>query len=101
MIICHKASERCNKNGIAGKIVNMDTKQNNASDEFENELDDFFKERALFRTHTFSDSSKLNSGTERVCEANPHHDPTQMSGCCMTGCHDCPWGYSAARYPSR
>ncbi len=22
------------------------------------------------------------------------HDPN-MSGCCMTGCHDCPWGFQA------
>lgn len=72
--------------------------KHNASDEFEHELDDFFKERALFRAHNFSDSSKLNSGSERVCEVNPH-DPTQISGCCMTGCHDCPWGYNANHLP--
>jgi hypothetical protein len=52
---------------------------------FEQDLDEFFKDRALFRAQTFSDSSKKTVSSERQAD--------EMSGCCMTGCFDCPWGY--------
>ncbi len=82
------------------------------SDLFENELDEFFKERALFRTQTVADSAKKKVSSER-CDKNKnlfeklpdakHTSPedadgdfrtSSMSGCCMTGCHDCPWNYT-------
>lgn len=69
----------------------------NESDEFEKELEDFFKDRAVFRSATVSDSSK-----KTIKEIRKEEDAVKfpenpiastMSGCCMTGCHNCPWGY--------
>lgn len=65
------------------------------SDLFEDELDDFFKDRALERAQTFADKSKTTSSKERD-EKDTEEKPFPSdvgSGCCMTGCHDCPWGY--------
>ena len=76
------------------------------SDSFEHELDEFFKERALFRTQTVSDSSKNKVSKERCDEmsmSSPRNEHNKadgalragsMSGCCMTGCYDCPWDYA-------
>jgi cytidylate kinase len=66
------------------------------SDSFEHELDEFFKERALFRTQTVSDSSKNKVSKERCDDEIKHRDKDDgsRSGCCMTGCHDCPWDYA-------
>lgn len=75
------------------------------SDSFEHELDEFFKERALFRTQTVADTAKNKVSKERYNEdtdqslfgKSPDARRTNdgsMSGCCMTGCHDCPWEYS-------
>ncbi len=52
---------------------------------FEEELNDFFKDRALPRPAHVSDTHKNTCSTNR--------SETAMSGCCMTGCPDCPWGY--------
>jgi hypothetical protein len=65
------------------------------SDQFEKDLDEFFKDRAEFRSCTFTDSSKSKTSTERTNETVAF-DPTQMSGCCMTGCYDCPWDYKSS-----
>jgi hypothetical protein len=67
------------------------------SDSFEDELDEFFKERALFRAQALSDSSRTQSGSARNCDDKVFENPnssTGLSGCCMTGCVDCPWGYT-------
>ncbi len=53
----------------------------------ETELDEFFKDRAHARAAHISDKPK---GT---CSESRAEDDPSMSGCCMTGCHDCPWGY--------
>lgn len=76
-----------------------------ASDQFESELDEFFKERAQFRAIEPGDSSKSQSanmrddGLEVLSKNIPDvsNDPNNhaMGGCCMTGCFDCPWGYRA------
>ena len=66
-----------------------------ASDLFEDELDDFFKDRALERAQTFADKSKVTSSKERE-ETDTEDKPFSSdigSGCCMTGCHDCPWDF--------
>jgi hypothetical protein len=71
------------------------SQQKNLSDQFEDELDDFFKDRALERAQVFADKSKVKSSKERDEEEN-NEKPFSSdvgSGCCMTGCHDCPWGY--------
>ncbi len=54
----------------------------------ETELDEFFKDRAHARAAHISDKPK---GT---CSESRAEDDPSMSGCCMTGCHDCPWGYT-------
>ena len=66
-------------------------KENTSSEQFEKELDEFFQDRAEFRSSNFSDKSKTQSSSER--DDKDDVDPTQMSGCCMTGCSDCPWLY--------
>ena len=71
----------------------MSSEKNIQSDQFEKELDEFFKERAEFRSTNFSDKSKHKSSCERDEDDKQVFDPTQMSGCCMTGCSDCPWLY--------
>ncbi len=53
----------------------------------EDELDEFFKDRAQARAIHVSDKPK-----DTCSEARSEDDPS-MSGCCMTGCHDCPWDY--------
>jgi hypothetical protein len=68
---------------------NLDKK--NLADQFENDLDEFFKERALFRAQAPSDRSKSCSAQQRDDKGVDHFQ--NMLGCCMTGCHDCPWGY--------
>ncbi len=65
--------------------------QADLSNQFEQELDDFFKERAHFRAPHISDKPKANSAKHRCDDDLPL---ANMSGCCMTGCHDCPWGYT-------
>ncbi len=65
------------------------------SDQFEKELEDFFQDRALFRTASVSDpTKKIVKQTRNEDEKITFLQSQQtMSGCCMTGCHDCPWGY--------
>lgn len=60
-----------------------------ASEKFEDELDDFFKSRALLRSASVADQAKNSSAKERDDELTS----LTMSGCCMTGCPDCPWNY--------
>ncbi len=55
---------------------------------FEDELSEFFKDRAEARAIHVSDKPK-----DTCSESRAEEDPS-MSGCCMTGCHDCPWGYT-------
>lgn len=74
----------------------VSTKKNQSSEQFEKELDEFFQDRAEFRSLNFSDKSKTQSSAERKEGDEKVFDPTQMSGCCMTGCHDCPWDYTVA-----
>lgn len=81
-------------NGYNGVMSNLQEK----SDNFEDELDEFFKERALFRAQNVCDSSKVSSASLRVEEETIVSFPKReidegMSGCCMTGCFDCPWDY--------
>ncbi len=66
------------------------------SDNFEHELDEFFKERALFRTQTVADTAKSKVAKERSEDEIKHLDAKEgsQSGCCMTGCYDCPWEYA-------
>lgn len=59
---------------------------------FEQELDEFFKDRAEYRAARFSDKTKSQAGTER-CDGEELERSEKGSGCCMTGCHDCPWAY--------
>lgn len=70
----------------------MNPQERTDSDQFEKELDEFFQDRAEFRSSNFADQSKSKTQTERNNDVLTL-DPTQMSGCCMTGCHDCPWDY--------
>lgn len=63
-------------------------KKLNSSDEFEDELEEYLKERAFVREIGISDSSSSKVSKERQDELG-----LQSSGCCMTGCHDCPWGF--------
>lgn len=66
------------------------------AEKFESELDEFFKDRAEYRAAQFSDKTKSQAGTERAkgekLDASKPND--KGSGCCMTGCHDCPWQYA-------
>jgi hypothetical protein len=59
-----------------------------SSDEFQEELEEYLKERAFIREIHISDQASSKSSKER--EENPS---LESSGCCMTGCHDCPWGF--------
>lgn len=68
--------------------------QLNESDKFELELDEFFKDRAAFRANQFSDKSKTQAAKERCEEEDGLCMDDKGSGCCMTGCHDCPWAYA-------
>jgi hypothetical protein len=76
-------------------IILLVSSQKNQSDLFEQELDDFFKDRALERAQVFSDNSKNKSSKARVeNDLEQANFPSEIgSGCCMTGCHDCPWDY--------
>jgi|GEM_PF-2962102 len=65
--------------------------QNDRAQLFEDELNEFFKDRAEARAMHVSDKPKDNCSKTRAEE-----DPS-MSGCCMTGCNDCPWGYTPPR----
>ncbi|MCE2928040.1 MAG: hypothetical protein LW817_00230 [Candidatus Caenarcaniphilales bacterium] len=70
---------------------------NHSKDEFEKELEEFFKERAQFRAPSPADSSKNKSAKARCDEdaSEKFTVPSEFgSGCCMTGCHNCPWGYA-------
>jgi len=51
--------------------------------DLEKDLEDFFSMRAMER------STRVDSG--EVCRSDKLEDA--MSGCCMTGCLGCPWGY--------
>lgn len=67
------------------------------SDEFEKELEDFFKDRAVLRSSTIIDPSKKIIKEIRKEDDEikfPENPSSMMSGCCMTGCHNCPWGFS-------
>ncbi|MDD9898789.1 MAG: hypothetical protein OXU45_07310 [Candidatus Melainabacteria bacterium] len=66
------------------------------SDKFELELDEFFKDRAEHRANQFSDKSKKASAKERSEKDKAISMDDKGSGCCMTGCHDCPWAYNSA-----
>jgi hypothetical protein len=70
----------------------MNPPERTDSDQFEKELDDFFKERAEFRSSSFFDQSKSKTLIERDSDLSSS-DSILMSGCCMTGCYDCPWDY--------
>lgn len=85
------------------------------SDEFEKELDEYFKERSQFRVRHFSDDAKADLADERSSgiispfsinekscasapantQSNLNYSASNMSGCCMSGCFDCPWGFGA------
>lgn len=77
---------------------NLTKTKSKLSQEFEAELDEYFKERSEFRAVNFADSPRLPQfdqvQEEKKAELDPNNHPVQMSGCCMTGCFDCPWGYS-------
>ena len=75
-------------------MIRVNSKENTSSNQFEKELDEFFQDRAEFRVANFSDKSKTKSSLERKIGDEKVFDPTQMSGCCITGCHDCPWDYT-------
>ncbi len=62
-----------------------------ANEDFEKELDAFFKDRAEHRVVSPGDKSKIKSAKER--ENDEVQQSFNTSGCCMTGCHDCPWDY--------
>lgn len=55
----------------------------------ENELDEFFQERAEIKAVHVSDKSKQAIGEAR--DQDP--DPDQESACCYSACPSCPWGY--------
>lgn len=52
------------------------------------ELEEFFADRALERAQHIADKPKNETAKDRDEDPDP-----SMSGCCMTGCADCPWGY--------
>ncbi len=62
------------------------------SEDFEAEMDQFFKDRSL----------SLGLNIEQEKNDNPPKQEGENfkpgSGCCMTECPDCPWGY---RVPSQ
>ncbi|MBT6842448.1 MAG: hypothetical protein HOA17_01460 [Candidatus Melainabacteria bacterium] len=73
--------------------MGQDQPKSTEAEKFESELDEFFKDRAEFRASQFSDKTKSQAATERT-EGEELEDASKGSGCCMTGCHDCPWQYA-------
>lgn len=72
--------ENSEKNNTQQEFVsekqNTEPDYEKLAEDLEQDLEDFFRLRA----------------TERAKLENHENDPN-ISGCCMTGCAACPWGY--------
>ncbi|NQY81001.1 MAG: hypothetical protein HRT47_11885 [Candidatus Caenarcaniphilales bacterium] len=71
-----------------------------SSEDFDKEMEEFFTMRAMERSQTIhfdgeNSSSLSDSGgnTYKIEKKWDAKESAMTSGCCMTGCHNCPWGY--------
>ncbi len=67
-----------------------------SSDDFDKEMEEFFTMRAIERSQTVfvtSETSDSDDETYKIEKKWDAKESAMASGCCMTGCHNCPWGY--------
>lgn len=68
------------------------------SKSFEDELDEYFHDRLEDRSAKQAKNYEQKQGKEKTEIREPSEERLK-SGCCYSGCHDCPWGYKATAEP--
>ena len=62
-----------------------------SSADFDKEMEEFFMMREIERSQKSFSNDKDCYKTEKEWDKK---EPSMASGCCMTGCPNCPWGYT-------